>query len=103
MVRAEHLPLHFALTVDELLQIARALEALGLDHGNAMLTWRDASPWIEVDVATGPTEAEPFPPADPDKYDLARLALWRRTLDVYRIGRDGAVEDDPFLRGLERG
>lgn len=29
--------------------------------------------------------------------ELARYAIWNRTGNVYRIGSDGAVEDDPFI------
>lgn len=29
---------------------------------------------------------------------LTELAVWKSTGDAYRIGRDGAVEEDPFWR-----
>jgi hypothetical protein len=32
----------------------------------------------------------------PGAYAVQRYALWRTTLVVYRIGDDGAVEDDPI-------
>lgn len=50
------------------------------------------SPWVEFSVATRAVEAEDEPTA----YAVERYALWRTTLAVYRIGDDGAVEDDPI-------
>lgn len=87
--------LRFAATTGELRQVVRAFDALGIEHGNVLLTVRDGSPWLEADVATGPVEAIPFPPPDPSVFDLVRLALWRRTGAVYVVGSDGAVADDP--------
>jgi hypothetical protein len=50
------------------------------------------SPWVEFTIATRAVEAEDVPGA----YAVERYALWRTTLVVYRIGDDGAVEDDPI-------
>jgi hypothetical protein len=47
--------------------------------------------WVLADVAIG------------DDYGAIDFwqpyAIWRYTGDVYRVGRDGAVEDDPIKRG----
>lgn len=58
--------------------------------GQLMLTHRDGSPWLEVAVAV----EHPAPRS-------ARYAIWRYTGRVYRVGADGAVEDDPLIL-LER-
>ena len=36
-------------------------------------------PWVCVDFADG-----------------QRFAIWKETGDIYRVGHDGAVEDEPF-------
>jgi hypothetical protein len=74
--------LRFTVTPAELRAIAGALDVLDVQHGNAMLTARDGSPWLEVDVAM--------------THQLVRLALWRRTRAVYRVDEHGAVADDPI-------
>jgi hypothetical protein len=91
----------------------RAIVA-ALDHehlaGWTMLTQRDGSPWLEVDVAVPfHGEARDFVrkevadlPSRPDRLDglgpggVHKFALWRYTGAVYRVGPDGAVEDDPI-------
>jgi hypothetical protein len=74
-----------------------------------MVTQRDGSPWLEFDVVVPfhmeardhvRQEVEGLPAHD----KLAtfahggtyRFALWRYTGAVYRVGGDGAVEDDPI-------
>lgn len=93
--------LRIVLTTFELRCVADALDALGMSNANAMLTQRDGSPWIEIDaVAQLPTNL-----AYADVEEIAaladgaiRLALWRYTGAVYRIGESGAVDDDPIWR-----
>jgi hypothetical protein len=49
--------------------------------------------WVLADVAIG------------DDYGAVDFwqcyAIWRNTGDVYRVGSDGAVEDDPIKRGAD--
>lgn len=94
-------------TAEELRTIAAVLDAC---EGHPLMTrivHRDGSPWLEFDVATGPE----LPPQSfdearrlallsrPDGYHVERFALWRYTLDVYRLDADGAVEEDPIELG----
>lgn len=83
-------------TADELRAVVRTLDTLDLDCRVVRLVMREGSPWLEFDVAIGPSVAEPFPPPDPSRYGVVRFALWRYTLAVYRVGPEGAVEDDPI-------
>lgn len=90
----------------------RAIVSL-LDHehlaGFTMITQRDGSPWLEFDVVVPfhvsgrdwlRHEVDGTPPSE-DFAGLARggtyrFALWRYTNRIYRVGGDGAVEDDPI-------
>jgi hypothetical protein len=95
-------------TTAELRQIARVLDHERL-AGFAMLTQRDGSPWLEFDVVV-PFHMEARDQVRqeveglPNHERLAtfahggtyRFALWRYTGAVYRVGGDGAVEDDPI-------
>jgi hypothetical protein len=82
-------------TAEEWLAIA-ALVAM-LDEvppgANVRTLWRDGSPWLEIAVVTG---------ADPESRRVEKFALWRYTLAIYRLGADGAVEDDPIWQPAER-
>ena len=40
----------------------------------------EPGPWVLIDLSDG-----------------GRYAIWKHTGAVYRVGKDGAVEDDPFL------
>jgi hypothetical protein len=85
-----------------------------LDHeriaGFAMLTMRDGSPWLEVDIAV-PAHGEARDYLRPEVVDLPepvdrvaglvppgvyRFAIWRYTAKAYRVDVHGAVEDDPI-------
>lgn len=46
----------------------------------------DQVPWLEVDEVGGRC-----------------FAIWRRTLDVYLVGGDGAVMEEPLVRGGPQG
>lgn len=99
-----------AITTEEIRMLTRVLEEEQLS-GVTLVTQREGSPWLELDVAqtfTAPRDRRPITDAlatlDPDEFvDVAaagrvyRFALWRYTCSVYRVGQDGAVEDDPFL------
>jgi hypothetical protein len=99
-----------SLRVPELLMINEAMVWLDrqLEAGSTPLALRivhrDGSPWVEFAVAVGPVTAIDFDRARRllDNGELARrvgthrFALWRYTLAVYRVGDDGAVEDDPI-------
>lgn len=95
-------------TTRELRAIVKLLDR---DHlaGFTMLAQRDGSPWLEVDVVVpfhvggrdwvrqeidglAPHEAL----AGLAHGGLYRFVIWRYTGEVYRVGRDGAVEDDPI-------
>lgn len=92
--------LRVAVTVDELRSIAAALDVLAVEHGNTLITQRDGSPWLEVDVVRTGRYVESWPPT-PEMLARAkpiRLALWRYTLAVYLVGDDGAVNEDPIYR-----
>jgi NTP pyrophosphatase (non-canonical NTP hydrolase) len=55
------------------------------------------SPWVCADVVEPFTIPVPPPPARPVLRTVASYAIWKATGNVYRIGSDSAVEDDPFL------
>lgn len=87
-------------TARELYVIGMTLAQLGLADANVMLTQRDGSPWLEI-AAVPALEPVPFSEAvrvDPHALEATHLALWRYTCAVYRVGPDGAVEDDPIAR-----
>ena len=101
--------LRVAPSTAELRTIARVL-----DHdriaGQALVTMREGSPWLELDVAV-PAIAEHRDPVRgevdqlPEPADAVaglappgvyRYAIWRYTGKAYRVGPDEAVEDDPI-------
>lgn len=80
-----------------------------LDRGerlaNMRLLHRDGSPWLECSavVTTLPhtataTALDELARTELEHARVVRLALWRRTCDVYRLDEHGAVEDDPIYR-----
>src|SRR4051812_15249912 len=78
--------LRIAPSTAELRALARTLDAEGL-AGQTFVTMREGSPWLKLDVAVVVGGR------------VYRYALWRYTLKVYRVGDDGAVEDDPINLG----
>jgi hypothetical protein len=80
--------------------LTAAVRSLDLDPSLLRIVHRDGSPWIEATVVRLDREARAWS----DSLGAAaigepvELALWRYTLAVYRVGADGAVEDDPFWR-----
>jgi hypothetical protein len=84
----------------ELRVLVRLLDHEGL-AGWTMITQRDGSPWLEFDVAV-PVHAEARDGVRAEVEELKpggvvhKFALWRYTGKVYRVGTDGAVEDDPI-------
>jgi hypothetical protein len=103
--------LRVAPSTAELRVIARLL-----DHeriaGQALVTMRAGSPWLEIDVAVPALggdrdvvrpevtparrpnpRAAPLGLAPPGVY---RYAIWRYTAKAYRVDVHGAVEDDPI-------
>lgn len=88
----------FVATRDELAAITEMLTSLDLTNAILRLVHRDGSPWIEFTTVPIDRTARAW-----DEHVAARaihrplrFALWRYTLAVYRIGSDGAVEDDPI-------
>ena len=83
-------------TTDEMRALLHAIELLGIE-GAVRFVHREGSPWIEADVVRldRTTRVQIGDELVEVAAVEARLALWRYTLDVYRIGDDGAVEDDP--------
>ena len=99
-------------TTAELRVIAKVL-----DHdriaGQAMVTMRDGSPWLEFDVfvpahGDGRDWARPevshLPEPTDAVADLAppgiyRYAIWRYTAKAYRCAANGEVDDDPIELG----
>lgn len=99
---------------DDALRVSPSTEELRtiatlLDHerlaGQAMITQRDGS-WLELAVvvsehgvardqahALGRAPMLPVMPPEPGVY---KYAIWRYTCLPYRVGPDGAVEDDPL-------
>lgn len=70
-------------TTEELGLIARLFDHLQIS-GQTLLTQREGSPWLELDVAG-------------ERGDRVwHFAIWRYTCRVYRVDRTGAVEDDPI-------
>jgi hypothetical protein len=91
--------LRVAPSTAELRVIARLL-----DHeriaGQALVTMRDGSPWLEIDIAV-PMRADTREVVAPEMSELApggvyRYAIWRYTAKAYRIDEHGAAEDDPI-------
>lgn len=101
--------LRIAPTTAELRVIGRLL-----DHdriaGQALVTMRDGSPWLEVDIYV-PAMGEARDYARPEVADLPepsdavaglappgiyRYAIWRYTAKAYRCDSHGAVDDDPI-------
>lgn len=78
-------------TADELAVIAKVAASVACAR-IVQVVKRLNSPWVEFSVAVRATEDEDEPTA----YAVERYAVWRNTLNVYRIGDDGAVEDDPI-------
>lgn len=87
-------------TAAELAALIAATRSLDLDPSLLRIVHRDGSPWIEATAIRLDHEARAWS----DRLGAAaigepvELALWRYTLAVYRVGADGAVEDDPFWR-----
>jgi hypothetical protein len=86
-------------------ELRAIVKALDVTHiaGWVMLTQRDGSPWLEVDVAVPfHDEARDFVRGecgDPDALaegGIYKFAVWRYTGAVYPVGPDGAVADDPI-------
>jgi hypothetical protein len=85
-------------------ELRAIVKALDVTHvaGWVMLTQRDGSPWLEVDVAVPfEPEARDFVRGECGSDDLApggiyKFAVWRYTGAVYAVGPDGAVPDDPI-------
>jgi hypothetical protein len=59
--------------------------------GRSVARWR--GPWVLVDLGQ-PSEQIVLEPA----WAVWKYAIWRTTGDVYVVGADGAVGDDPILR-----
>lgn len=64
------------LTAEGALGLAWVLDRMGND---VYLDAQPMSPWVSVDFPTRPE----------------KFAIWLATGDVYRVGTDGAVEEDP--------
>jgi hypothetical protein len=79
------------ITTAELASLSAALElelGIGGVPTQVRIVHREGSPWIEVDAHR--------PALEQSERATVRLALWRYTLAVYRVGDDEAVEDDPI-------
>lgn len=59
--------------------------------GRSAARWR--GPWMLVDLGE-PSEQIELEPV----WTLRKFAIWRATGDVYSIGANGAVGDDPLIR-----
>jgi hypothetical protein len=91
--------MRMALSTLEIRAMARALDLEGV-AGQCLVTQRDGSPWVEID-AVSPALGESRQAVAGEVEDLApwgiyRYAIWRYTGKVYRLDRNGAVEDDPI-------
>jgi hypothetical protein len=89
--------LMFMATSEELAAIAAAIAELQIAFAVTRLIHRDGSPWIEIDAIETDRVARAWTDqiaAEPRR--TVRLALWRYTLAVYRVGADSAVEDEPI-------
>jgi len=90
--------LRVALSTEELRTIARLLDHERL-AGQTLVTHRDGSPWIELAVAVPYFHDAPDLPPGGEAVVGGRVyqyAIWRYTAKAYRMGEDGAVEDDPI-------
>lgn len=86
-------------STEELRLIARLLDHEQL-AGQTLVTMRSGSPWLELDVAVPVSAGRAVVDGQVDKLPrggIYKYAIWRHTCKAYRLGRDGAVEDDPFL------
>lgn len=97
--------LRLAISTAGLRQLAKLLDVERL-AGQVLLTLREGSPWLEVAVAVPMYgEGRAFVARELDDTLLAsgglvhKFAVWRYTEAVYRVGADGAVEDDPIELG----
>jgi hypothetical protein len=70
--------------------------------GSMLFTVRDGSPWLEIAVnVPDMAEARDYVRPELGGRELRapgtyHFALWRYNGQVHRVGRDGAVEDDPI-------
>jgi hypothetical protein len=90
--------LRVVASTEELRVLARLLDHEGL-AGSTILTHRDGSPWLEIAVAVPyHFDAPDHPPGGKAVLGgrVYQYAIWRYTAKAYRLGEDGAVEDDPI-------
>jgi hypothetical protein len=72
--------------LDELLRMMPHLELVEADWQRGDV----AGPWLLVTLGQQSDDGS-------DAFALFPFAIWKRTGAVYRVGADGAVEDDPIL------
>jgi hypothetical protein len=93
--------LRIAPSTDELRVIARALDVEHL-AGHTLVTMREGSPWLEFDVVVPALERARDADEETRSSGLYRYAMWRYSGSVFRVGADGAVDDDPIDLGQWR-
>jgi hypothetical protein len=97
--------LRIAPSTAELRTIAQVLDHDRL-AGQTLVTMRDGSPWIELDVVVplhedGRAWAASVLGRDVELAPggIYRFAIWRYTAKAYRCNEHGAVDDDPIELG----
>lgn len=79
----------------ELAQVKRLLDVMPGEWLWHLSSPAPDSPWLLIDMKIVMPVARDLIEAWGEE---PKFALWRRTLDIFRVGADSAVEEDPYLR-----
>lgn len=94
------------LTFDELMAIGVFATERQIDPAVFQLVHREGSPWIELTTYPMDRYARVWSDRLAAEHDreqpVGHYALWRYTLNIYEIGSDGAVGDDPIWKPPEQ-
>jgi hypothetical protein len=89
-------------------EIAWEPERDPVEFPSPRLMARAESPWVTLSIRWWCSICSAHHLSDPDcprcaagQWTETQFAIWKATGDVYRVGDDGAVGDDPWMRGKE--